>query len=67
MNHTTSINMRKSSLNDFFEGAVQQLVIWRDRARERHVLAQLSDRELRDIRLNRQQAQLEASKPFWKS
>ena len=66
MNHTTSLNMRKSSLHDVLEGAVQQFTVWRERARERQLLAQLSDRELRDVRLTRQQAQFEASKPFWK-
>ena len=66
MNHTTSLNMRKSSLHVILEGAVQQFTLWRERARERRLLGQLSDRELRDIRLNRQQAELEASKPFWK-
>lgn len=66
MNHTTSLNMRKSSLHDILEGAVQQFAVWRERARERKLLAQLSDRELRDIRLNRQQAEIEAGKPFWK-
>ncbi len=45
---------------------MQQFAVWRERARERKLLAQLSDRELRDIRLNRQQAEIEAGKPFWK-
>lgn len=67
MNHSTSLHMRKSLLHDVLDGAVQQFAIWRERARERQLLAQLSDRELRDIRLSRQQAQVEASKPFWKS
>lgn len=67
MNQTTSLNMRKPSLYDILEGALQQFAVWRERARERRLLTQLSERELRDIRLNRQQAQIEASKPFWKS
>lgn len=66
MNHTTSLHMRKPLFHNVLEGAVQQFTVWRERARERQLLAQLSDRELRDIRLNRQQAQFEASKPFWK-
>lgn len=39
---------------------------WLDRARERGKLAQLTDRELRDIGLNRYDAQQECRKPFWR-
>lgn len=39
---------------------------WRRRARSRHDLMRLGDRELWDVRLTRADAQREASKPFWK-
>jgi uncharacterized protein YjiS (DUF1127 family) len=39
---------------------------WRRRARSRHDLMRLGDRELWDVRLTRADADGEASKPFWK-
>jgi len=39
---------------------------WEDRARGRKELAQLDDRLLRDIGLNRIDALRESDKPFWK-
>jgi uncharacterized protein YjiS (DUF1127 family) len=38
---------------------------WRNRARSRYELANLSDRQLRDIGLSRYSANFESSKPFW--
>jgi len=40
---------------------------WRIRARSRHELANLSDRQLRDIGLSRYSANFESSKPFWRA
>lgn len=40
--------------------------LWFDRRRQRRVLAELTDDQLRDIGLSRGQAAREASKPFWK-
>jgi len=40
---------------------------WRYRARSRHELATLSDRQLRDIGLSRYSANFESSKLFWRS
>lgn len=42
------------------------LRMWRRRAVERHELAALSDRELRDIGLNRYELAHVIRKPFWK-
>lgn len=39
---------------------------WIDRARERRGLAQLTDRELRDIGISRYEAEQEWRKPFWR-
>ncbi len=39
---------------------------WRRRARERHELAQLDHRTLRDLGLSSGQIQFEANKPFWR-
>jgi uncharacterized protein YjiS (DUF1127 family) len=40
---------------------------WRYRARSRHELANLNDRQLRDIGLSRYSANFEWSKPFWRA
>jgi len=39
---------------------------WRHRARARAELANLSDRQLRDIGLSHYSANFESSKPFWR-
>jgi uncharacterized protein YjiS (DUF1127 family) len=38
---------------------------WYQRARQRRQLAELSDRQLADIGINRAEACAEAGKPFW--
>ena len=43
------------------------MLSWRQRAYQRKQLASLSDRMLADIGLTREQAILEAGKPFWKA
>lgn len=40
--------------------------LWAERARQRRALRHLDDRLLDDIGLTREQAQKEASKPFWR-
>lgn len=40
---------------------------WRERARQRDLLAGLDDRMLRDIGLTRADVMCEASKPFWRA
>lgn len=42
------------------------VLIWRQRARQRRQLAELSDRQLSDIGIDRLQAAQEAGKPFWR-
>ena len=66
MSHTPSLDMRNSWFEATLQGAVQHFTAWRERAHERQLLSQLTDRELKDIRLTRQQAEVEAAKPFWK-
>ena len=43
------------------------LKLWYQRAHQRQQLAQLSDRELRDIGVSRAEAAAEAGKPFWEN
>jgi uncharacterized protein YjiS (DUF1127 family) len=40
---------------------------WRDRVRQRKMLARLDDRLLRDIGLSRSDVEREVQKPFWKA
>ena len=46
---------------------VTMLLVWQDRARERHELLRLSDLELHDIGISRADARREGDKPFWRS
>lgn len=43
------------------------LLIWQERATERHHLASLSDRRLRDMGLTRSDIGGEIAKPFWRA
>jgi uncharacterized protein YjiS (DUF1127 family) len=46
--------------------AVDLVLIWHERARQRRHLESLNDRMLRDIGLTRADVLAEASKPFWR-
>ena len=46
--------------------AIDLLLIWQQRARDRRQLESLSDHMLRDIGLTRADVYAEASKPFWR-
>lgn len=48
-------------------GAIALLLLWQDRAVERHCLAGLDDRGLKDIGLSRADVAAECRKPFWRS
>ena len=41
------------------------LLAWQERAEQRHALALLDDRMLKDIGLSRTDVQSEVSRPFW--
>ena len=47
-------------------GAVDRLLIWYDRSRERRALLTLDDHLLRDIGLNQADVWREGQKPFWR-
>jgi uncharacterized protein YjiS (DUF1127 family) len=47
--------------------AVDLVLIWHERARQRRQLRSLSTHMLRDIGLSRADVEGEASKPFWRS
>lgn len=44
---------------------LQRIAEWQRRIAERRELMTLTDRDLRDIRIGRIEAQVEANKPFW--
>ncbi len=43
-----------------------RLIVWQERAEQRHALAMLDDRQLKDIGLSRADIVREISKPFWR-
>ena len=57
---------RGPALRARLRGVVDQIRIWRERARQRRHLAGLNDHMLRDIGLTRGDVMAEFSKPFWR-
>jgi uncharacterized protein YjiS (DUF1127 family) len=53
-------------LGKWFESSMETLATWKSRSRERDLLAQMSDRELKDIGASRYDAEMEVRKPFWR-
>ena len=45
--------------------AVQTVLLWQERASQRHHIAGLDERSLKDVGLSRADADSEAAKPFW--
>lgn len=68
LNDTVAVEPAKSlgRLRQIWTTVETQLGKWERRSRERAWLAQMSDRELQDLRLSRHEAEVEASKPFWR-
>jgi uncharacterized protein YjiS (DUF1127 family) len=54
------------TLRDIFLALVLQILLWRERSRQRRHLAQLSDHMLHDIGLSRADVWSECEKPFWR-
>ncbi len=46
---------------------VDAVLLWQERARQRHMLAMMDAHLLRDIGLDRSAAREEAEKPFWRA
>ncbi|HUN52829.1 MAG TPA: DUF1127 domain-containing protein [Candidatus Sulfotelmatobacter sp.] len=49
-----------------FARAIETVLRWRKRVRDRAQLQELDDRTLADIGLTRQQVNFEVTKPFWR-
>ena len=53
------------SVKHWTVAAVQTLLLWQERASQRHRIAGLDERSLKDVGLSRADAESEATKPFW--
>lgn len=56
---------RQASVTQVMARAVDTLLMWQDRARQRYRLRQFDDRMLSDIGLSRADVDQESAKPFW--
>ncbi len=54
-------------LGDHLGRGLDWLLLWAERAGQRHRLAELNDHMLRDIGLTRADVMAETTKPFWQS
>ena len=55
------------SVTGLATATIQLLLNWQERATQRHHLATLDDRALKDVALTRADAVAEAEKPFWRN
>jgi uncharacterized protein YjiS (DUF1127 family) len=56
----------RPSSGNLFRRTFDLLLEWRGRARDRHELARLDERSLRDLGLDRGAVWSECDKPFWR-
>ncbi len=64
-----ALHLARRRVGDFamrLRRAVDLLLTWRERARQRRQLRSLNDRMLRDIGITRADVLAESSKPFWR-
>ena len=68
LNDTVAVEPAQSlgGLRQVWSAVEAQIAKWERRSRERDWLARMTDRELQDLRLSRHEAEVEASKPFWR-
>jgi uncharacterized protein YjiS (DUF1127 family) len=53
-------------LGEWLESFTEVLATWASRSRERNLLAQMSEADLKDIGVSRYDAMMEIQKPFWR-
>ena len=57
---------RPRRFRDMVSAVLRRVELWIERRRQRHMLFELTDDQLRDIGLSRSEAFREASTPFWR-
>lgn len=55
------------SLGQLLRNAIDLILLWHERSRQRRALMSLDDRLLRDIGIDRLEADIEIRKPFWRA
>jgi uncharacterized protein YjiS (DUF1127 family) len=66
LSHTRFASSFSEDLKQVIEQALERVLVWIDRARQRRQLLALNDLELRDIGISRYDAIKEGDKPFWR-
>jgi uncharacterized protein YjiS (DUF1127 family) len=61
------LDISLKGLNTMIVSAMDTVLDWQDRARQRHNLLEMDDHLLRDIGLSRADLENEAAKPFWRA
>ena len=65
--HISPKNISLKGLNTLIVNAMDTVLDWQDRARQRRRLGEMDDHLLRDIGLSRADLEYESSKPFWRA
>ena len=61
------LDISLKGLSALIVNAMDTVLDWQDRARQRHRLGEMDDHLLRDIGLSRADLEYEAAKPFWRA
>ncbi len=64
---TPAADISLKGLGTLIVNAMDTVLDWQDRARQRHRLGEMDDHLLRDIGLSRADLEYEAAKPFWRA
>jgi uncharacterized protein YjiS (DUF1127 family) len=64
---TPILDISLKSLGALAVNAINTVLDWQDRARQRRHLGEMDDHLLRDIGLSRADLEYESSKPFWRA
>ena len=67
MNRIYSASIQTLPSKPFFQTIADTVLDWQERARQRHMLAALDERMLRDMGLSRADVSTETEKAFWHS
>lgn len=62
---STSYHFHEAPVAPLWKRALKQLLRWHELARQRRLLAAMSDEALKDIGLSRADVQEEIERPFW--